>query len=215
MNIKYVGKPFTIPIAEELILELCEGETLEKKVINTRVYHEHHLKKGGAEQVSNASNLKIALQILFRDALNNLKKRGMATNVKKGIWEIMGESSPDTATDELPESCVYVYYYPAYRELADFKGEDKYPCKIGHTERGAGTRIREQVTGMPEHAIEDVIIETDNPRWLEETIRMHLKGKGWHKQDAPGDEWYLINSEIAKQIAELAEDFQKKLDVVS
>ena len=68
---------------------------------------------------------------------------------------------------------------------------------------------------MPEHAIEDVIIETDNPRWLEETIRMHLKGKGWHKQDAPGDEWYLINSEIAKQIAELAEDFQKKLDVVS
>ncbi len=210
---KHAGEPFTVQIAEELILELCEGETLKKEEIIRRVYREHHRKQGGAEYAGSQS-----LDQTFADALDrNLKqRRGLATNegTPHGYWKIYGESSPDDPPDEPREGCVYIYYYPSYRELAELKGEDEWPCKIGRTERDAEQRIREQGTGMPEHATKEVVMHTDDPRSLEQTIRSILKGKNRHIQNAPGDEWYLINSEIAKQVAEAFEEFQKKLDFI-
>ena len=207
---KYVGEPFTDAIAGELILELCKGETLKKAVIMNRVYDEHHVKQGGTEYAGNRREL----QLTFNQGLQKLKKRGLATNEgtgKTGYWKIMGMSSPDTPPDELPESCVYIYYYPAYRKLAQFEKEDKYPCKIGSTGRGADTRIKEQVTGMPEKATRELVIETDDPFGLEQMIHYYLKRMGVHIQEAPGDEWYLINSEIAKTVAETVEGFEKIL----
>ncbi len=220
---KYAGHPFTYPIARELILELYAGETLKKSVIRDSVYTAH-LERDGKEIIDPKQK-----DAYISDALNYLRGKGLATNegTPQGHWKIFGGSPPDDPPDEpravsqpndppkeLPANCVYIYYYPSYRELSELKGEDKWPCKIGCTERGAEKRIKEQVTGMPEHAKEEVVIETSNPLWLESTIRMHLQRKGLHKQDAPGDEWYLINSEIAKEIAELSEDFQKKLDSI-
>ena len=209
---KYAGEPFTAKIAEELILELCKGETLKKVEIRNKVY-EHHIKQGGAEYANPST-----LNQCFNDALNrNLKqKRGLATNedTEYGYWKISGESPPDDPPDEPAEGCVYIYYYPSYKELAEFKGEDKWPCKIGRTGRDAEQRIKEQGTGMPEHATKEVVMHTDDPRSLEQTIRSILKGKNRHIQNAPGDEWYLINSEIAKQVAEAFEEFQKRLDFI-
>ncbi len=205
---KYAGEPFTAKIAAELILELCQGETLKKEKIRDRVY-EHHEKQGGEKYEGSQT-----LNHCFNDALNkDLKqKRGLADNKKRGYWTIFGESPIDDAPEELPESCVYIYYYPSYRELAEFKDEYKYPCKIGYTGRGAEKRIKEQVTGMPENATQELVIETDDPHGLEQMIRYLLKRKGMLKQDAPGDEWYLINSEIAKKVAEFCEDYHKTLD---
>lgn len=207
---KHAGKPFTAEIAEELILELCKGETLQKQDIMKRVYHEHHLKQGGSEHANPKT-----LNQCFNDALNRrLKQRDLTHNPSRGIWAIYGESPHDDPPDEPREGCVYIYYYPSYKELAELKGEDKWPCKIGRTERDAEKRIKEQGTGMPEHATKEVVIETDDPNSLEQTIRSLLKRKGMHIQEAPGDEWYLINSEIAKKVAEAFEDFQKKLDFI-
>ena len=174
---------------------------------------EHHREQGGLEYAGTQS-----LGLTFNDALNrNLKKqRGLATNedTEYGYWKISGEPPIDDPPEEPTEGCVYIYYYPSYRELAQLKGEDKWPCKIGRTERDAEKRIKEQGTGMPEHATKEVVIETDDPNSLEQTIRSLLKRKDMHIQDAPGDEWYLINSEIAKKVAEAFEDFQKKLDFI-
>ena len=36
----------------ELILELCQGETLKKQKIMKRVYQEHYLEQGGLEEIS-------------------------------------------------------------------------------------------------------------------------------------------------------------------
>ena len=207
---KHAGEPFTAKIAEELILELCGGETLEKQDIMKRVYHDHHLKRGGSEYANPKT-----LNQCFNDALNRrLKQRGLANNKSRGNWTIYSESPPDNPPDEPTEGCVYIYYYPAYKELAEFKDEDKYPCKIGSTRRDAEIRIKEQQTGMPERAMEEVVMDTDDPKGLEQMIRSILKRKGMHIQEAPGDEWYLINSEIAKQVAEAFEAFQKSLDFI-
>ena len=207
---KYAGEPFTAQIAAELILELCKGETLKKEKIRDRVY-EYHEKQGGEKYEGSRT-----LNQCFNDALNkDLKqKRGLADNKKRGYWTIFGEPPINGAPEELPESCVYIYYYPSYRELAKFKGKDTYPCKIGRTGRGAEKRIKEQQTGMPEHAKTEVVMPTDDPLGLEQMIRSYLKRKGMYIQDAPGDEWYLINSEIAKKVAKAFEDFQKTLDGV-
>ncbi|RKU11648.1 hypothetical protein C6501_12230 [Candidatus Poribacteria bacterium] len=207
---KHAGEPFTAKIAAELILELCKGETLKKEKIRDRVY-EHHEKQGGEKYEGSRT-----LNQCFNDALNkDLKqKRGLADNKNRGYWTILGEPPSNDAPDEPIEGCVYIYYYPAYKELAELKGKDKWPCKIGRTERDAEKRIKEQGTGMPEHATQEVVIKTDDPNSLEQTIRSLLKRKGMHIQEAPGDEWYLINSEIAKKVAEAFEDFQKKLDFI-
>ena len=65
---------------------------------------------------------------------------------------------------------------------------------------------------MPEHATKELVMHTEDPHSLEQTIRSILKGKDMHIQDAPGNEWYLINSEIAKKVAKAFEGFQKSLD---
>jgi len=207
---KYAGHPFTYPIARELILELYAGETLKRSVIKDSVYTAH-LERDGKEIIDPKQK-----DAYISDALNYLRRKGLATNegTPQGHWKIFGGSPPNDPPDEPRARCVYIYYYPSYRELAELKGEDKWPCKIGRTERDAETRIKEQGTGMPEHAKQEVIIETDDPRGLEQMIRSSLKRKEMHIQDAPGDEWYLINSEIAKKIAEAFEDFQKTLDDV-
>lgn len=208
---KHAGEPFAAKIAEELILELCKGKTLKKQEIMKRVYHEHHLEQGGVEYPK--SN-KSKLDQCFNNALRSLREKGLAdnSNLDHGFWTIYGESPSDNSSDESTDGCVYIYYYPAYRELAELKGEDKWPCKIGRTERDAETRIKEQGTGMPEHATKELVMHTDDPHSLEQTIRSILKGKGMHIQDAPGNEWYLINSEIAKKVAEAFEVFQKSID---
>lgn len=207
---KHVGRPFTVEIAEELILELCEGETLKKSEIMERVY-KHHAEQGGLEYAGSQS-----LGLTFNDALNrNLKqKRNLATNdgTDYGYWKIFGDFPPDDPKDELKKGSVYIYYYPAYKELAELKGEEKWPCKIGRTEREAEKRIKEQGTGMPEHAKEELVITTDDPNSLEQIIRSILKGKNMHIPDAPGNEWFMINSEIAKEVAKAFEEFQKRLD---
>ena len=211
---KYAGQPFTVEIAEELILELCKGKTLKKSDIMDIVYHKHHIEQGGLEYPGSQS-----LGLIFNTALNtNLKqKRGLATNEGKkyGHWKInKGDTTPDDSSDELTEGCVYIYYYPSYRELAERKNEDRWPCKIGRTERDPEKRIKEQGTGMPEHATKEIVMHTEDPHSLEQTIRSILKGKNMHIQDAPGNEWYLINSEIAKKVAEAFEAFQKSLDFI-
>ena len=178
---KYAGKPFTVKIAEELILELCDGETLKRAVIIERVHTKHHLKQGGLEYAGRQS-----LGITFNDALQNLRKRGLSDNnttnsdIPPGHWKIKAESPPDDPLDESTESCVYIYYYPAYKELAEFKGEDKFPCKIGCTGRGADKRIKKQETGMPEQAKKETIMHTDDPHGLEQMISYLLKRNDMH-----------------------------------
>lgn len=198
---KYAGQPFTVEIAEELILELCKGENLKKSVITDRVYYKHHIEQGGLEYAGTQS-----LGHTFNDALNkNLKqKRGLATNegTEHGHWIIKDDTTLDDPPVEQTKGCVYMYYYPAYKELAELKEEDRWPCKIGRTERDPETRVKEQGTGMPEHATQEVVMYTDDPIMLEQIIRFLLKGKNLHIPDAPGNEWFMINSEIAKQVAE-------------
>ena len=152
---KYAGERLTPKMARELILELFEGKTHPKKDMIRRV-DTVHVERGGRLAETKVHPVT--------NALNHLKDSKLANNPNPGdgIWTIFGETA-DEETDDgdstdgvrrigSGNNSVYVYYYPAYRELAESRGEETWPCKIGHSEyQNPIHRIYEQQgTGMPE-----------------------------------------------------------------
>ena len=100
------------------------------------------------------------------------------------------------------DGSVYVYYYPAYQRLAEYENESSWPCKIGHTvEYDPNHRIILQVgTSMPESPETGLIIKTDNPSDLEQSIHGILREFNTHIEDAPGREWFRTNPDQVEEI---------------
>ena len=79
---QYVGKHLTPSIAQELIIELFTGKTVEtQKIIKTvdKIHHE----RGGD---SNKAEFHPAQRVLGK-----MKKAGLAKNPKHGVWHILSE----------------------------------------------------------------------------------------------------------------------------
>ena len=202
---KYSGKRLKMSMARELIIELFKGQTVPKQDIISRV-DKIHLERGG----------KPSENIIHpvTDALNTMKRKELANNPNPGdgIWTIIGETAAeedeeiddsDNSTDEVRRigsgsSSVYVYYYPAYKERAELREEETWPCKIGRSEYANPIhRIREQAgTGMPEKPEIALIIQTNVPEDVEDAIHRLLA----RVPDAPGTEWVLTNPSKVEEI---------------
>ena len=88
-----------------------------------------------------------------------------------------------------PES-VYVFYYPAYKELAELKGQDSWPCKIGKTTGNVYERVIRHGTHLPERSrIAFILKMTDSNLW-ERLPQLILKGRLKDISEAPGREWF-------------------------
>ena len=136
------------------------------------------------------------------NALNWLKDKNLANNPNPGdgIWTIIGETNDngDNGNDGVRRigsgnKSVYVYYYPAYKERAELREEDTWPCKVGYTEYANPIhRIYEQPkTAMPEKPEIALVIRTDQQTELEDAIHQLLDSD--HIPDAPGTEWFMTN----------------------
>ena len=195
-------------IVEALVLENFIGETIKREAIVDKVKLEYSGRYGEED----ISKVRGVVQVV----LTGLKERGLASNegTAHGEWEIFGEA-PTSGSDDI--GCVYFYYYPAYKELAEHKGEDRYPFKIGSTKNvDPEPRVEEQGTAMAEQPKIEVVIPTENHKALEQLIHSILKKKqDIYIEDAPGKEWYRISPVIAKKIKEAFEDFKKNLDFES
>jgi hypothetical protein len=149
---RYRGQPLTAAIAKGIVRELAgDGEPFRRQDMVRRVA-EAHLSRGGKS--ARAGNTVSAI----KKALTALKEEGAAENPSSGFWRILTadrrdgtlivpEGSPEgaapagadqTAPEPAPEveigegsSAVYVYYYSAYRRLAEERGEASWACKIG------------------------------------------------------------------------------------
>ncbi len=200
---KYHGKTFTREIASEIIVKIYTGkspvnrETIQKTVLE---YH----KKGGGFPPENEEHLS---WIILR-ALSYLRTRRCATQMDRFSdisWRIHRE---DVHYDErdYPKTLgkgsesVYLYYYPTYKQEAKSKKQRFWKCKIGCTTRNSNQRIKEQVTGLPEHPITALTIETDEAITLEKKIQDILKILGKHVTDAPGTEWFCTSPSQVESI---------------
>lgn len=94
---------------------------------------------------------------------------------------------------------VYLYYFPAYRELAELKGEPYFRCKIGMTTKGVERRFGKPFsTDAPELRYVAIRIRTDFPEDVERYFHSALKSAG-RQCSTYGREWFMTNpAEVLK-----------------
>ncbi len=95
--------------------------------------------------------------------------------------------------------CIYMYYMPTYKELAELKGESVWPCKIGKTGVFAADRIKDQgaTTAFAETPVLALVINTNHASMLERVIHSSLSILNL-KLNGPGSEWYSTSPEIVE-----------------
>lgn len=209
---QYSGKRLTMTMARELIIEFFEGQTVAKQDMIRKI-DQVHLERGGKLSENKVHPVT--------DALNVLKRKELANNPNPGdgIWTIFEETADEGIDDVDDEngdesddgvkyigsgdSSVYVYYYPAYKELAESRGEETWPCKIGHSVYPNPIhRILEQArTGFPEKPEIVLVIQTNQPKEVEDAIHSLLDSD--HMPDALGKEWFITNPSRVEKIYQI------------
>ena len=203
---KYAGKTLTPNVARELIQELFAEQTVQKQEI-MKVVDKTHLERGGLPARAKFPPVTMAL--------TEMKKAGLATNPSQGNWLIFSipqnDDSVDVEQDDLkPEKIigsgkqsVYLYYYPAYKHLAESQAEEVWACKIGMARSDPINRILSQTrTALPEYPKVGLIINTDESSLMEGIIQDILRLLHRQKQDAPGNEWFITSPSEVEQIYE-------------
>lgn len=190
-NYRYTGQFLTPGVDAELIIELFAGQTVATQDIKRSVDQEHRNRGGLPSQAKRHHPVALALSMELRPA-------GRAKSISHGNWQIFSnpqvneDGSPGITTESANtqsakiigtgESSVYLYYYPTYCRLAMSEGKSVWPCKIGMAGYGAEIRVHSQVgTALPESPEIGIIIQTDEPELLEQTIQNILKLRGKHK----------------------------------
>ena len=103
---------------------------------------------------------------------------------------------------------VYVFYYPAYRELAALKGQNSWPCKIGRTVGSVYERVISRGTLLPERPRIAFVLNVPHSKEWEKLLQLILKARLQDISEAPGQEWFNTTPEkILKIIRSLIESW--------
>lgn len=209
---KYKNLELTPAIFKELLIELFDGKQFQR-VDAIRMIIEHHINNGGICE----KNEYIGT---FKKATNNLKENGII-NCGYGVWRLNYKEKDTTvfvreksvekikADEEFGKGqyAVYVYYYDVYKELADLKEEENFPCKIGRTDRDPLQRIISQSgTCYPEKPHIALLFYCENSSNLENVFHSVLKKRNKWIEDAPGIEWFNTNIKEIKEIYNFVEN---------
>jgi len=92
--------------------------------------------------------------------------------------------------------CVYVYFNPNDRVLAELQGRDVWECKVGRTSSsdathrilGQGTR-----TALSRLPVIGLVIRTEDSAALERALHSSLRLLEADVPDSPGSEWFLTS----------------------
>ena len=204
---QYAERPLTPGIAQNLIIELFAGQTAQKQDI-MRIVDETHRERGGLPPRAKFNN-PVTL------ALYNMRREGLVENPSQGYCLILSTTQEDDNVDSEPDNLapekiigsgkqsVYLYYFPAYRRLAELQSEEVWACKIGKAKNDPLIRISSQTrTALPEYPAVGLVIKTNEFTLMETTIQNILKLQGKHKQDAPGKEWFITSPSEIEQVYE-------------
>lgn len=101
---------------------------------------------------------------------------------------------------------VYLFYYPAYRDLAFYNDVTQWPCKIGRSTIDPITRISQQLnSSSPELPVIGAVFQCDDSQELEATIHHYLKLHHRFFHHPFNQEWFNTNpDEIVSVVKTLA-----------
>ncbi|MCG2623002.1 GIY-YIG nuclease family protein [Arthrobacter sp. I2-34] len=216
-----------VPLTPKLMASLARS-VLDEPVFRRRALEkvqEYHLARGGAP-AKTAFTLLVRKAVIFLARAQLIEpagvhgwwrwreRPGVPASLKPAFapgTEPAGElevASVDVAGEETNEGegsgCVYVYYFPSYKELAGLRKEARWPVKVGMTSaRDSRVRVaNQQGTAMPEAPVVAYAWLTDTPRKLEQTLHAILSLRGLQLADAPGAEWFLSSPNEVKAIVD-------------
>ena len=222
------GIPLTGKIAQSHLQEMMEPGEVYKREELVRLVDAYHEENDGAPTNAKQSEGPV------KKALAILKARGIVENPASGQYRMSSDRqgpslsglTQDPGVVDQPEVVaapaeraeimlgdgaeqVYGWYLPAYRELARSKGEDRFPVKVGRTERTAEQRISESAgSTAPERPVLGLLLRVDDSTTWERFIHSSLTLDGRRLPDAVGNEWFSTN------LAELRDLVETKLAAI-
>ena len=155
------------------------------------------------------------------DLTKILRNKGLLKNLGYGQWLFKSEANetsleldsyvtkeedsqiPIDETLGTGNETVYVYYYDAYRQLAETRGQKHWPCKVGMTSQQTISRIFSQTgTAYPESPHIAIEFKCNDAKGLENVFHSVLSFRKRKVESAPGNEWYYTTLEELKEIFE-------------
>ena len=226
--------PFVRPVVRRIIERLFSEKDLWKSgELVDRVVQAHRDVGGSVVPNPNFTIIR---------ALNDLKSDGLVTSPGHGWWRwtrASADGSPiseEQAIDAIspvdeeindiepairPEKevgngpeCVYLYFNPNDRRLAELEGRDVWECKIGRTssrdaiQRIWGQGIRTSLSHLPTVGL---VFRTDDSSALEKALHSSLRLVGAEVPDSPGNEWF---STSPARVEAWYESFQRALATI-
>jgi hypothetical protein len=210
------GLPFARPVVRKIVEDLFRAQAQWKTQVLVDRVVQLHRDRGG----SMAANPKTVIGRILVD----LKADGQISNLAHGWWRWTGSAAQDgsvvedlgpnasapedEAMDELDESlrpekeigsgteCVYLYFNPNDRRLAELEGRDVWECKIGRTSssdaisRILGQGVRTALSRLPTVGI---VLRTEDSAALEQALHSSLRLLEAEVPDSPGIEWFLTS----------------------
>ena len=99
------------------------------------------------------------------------------------------------------EQSVYGWYLPAYRILANIRGEEHFPMKVGQTTNTSPlARMTNHIGTAPEKPVLGFVLKIDHAEVLEKWLHIELTQRGRYIADAVGREWFRTNPEELRHI---------------
>ena len=208
--------PFVRPVVRRIIERLFSEKDIWKSgELVDRVVQVH--RDAGGSVVPNPN-------VTIIRALNDLKSDGLVSSPGHGWWlwtRASSDGSPipeEAATDAISADdeeingiepairterevgngleCVYLYFNPNDRRLAELEGRDVWECKIGRTSsRDAMQRIWSQGirTSLSHLPTVGLVFRTDDSSALENALHSSLRLVGAEVPDSPGNEWFITS----------------------
>ena len=110
--------------------------------------------------------------------------------------------------------CVYLYFNPNDRRLAELEGRDVWECKIGRTgsrdaiQRILGQGIRTALSRLPTVGL---VLRAEDSAALESALHSSLRLVGAEVPDSPGNEWFITSP---ARVEAWYESFQNSLAAI-
>jgi hypothetical protein len=210
------GLPFVRPIVRKITEDLFHEQSQWKSGALVDRIVELHRERGGLPVADPSSMIKRVLQ--------DLKDGGFVIAPGHGWWRWTGAStevhcipeepvintttSVDQVIDDFEPSirpdkevgagaeCVYLYFNPNDRRLAELEGRDVWECKIGRTSscdaihRILAQGIRTALSRLPSVGL---VLRTDDSAALENALHSSLRLVGAEVPESFGNEWFMTS----------------------
>jgi hypothetical protein len=209
------ASPFVRPVVRQIIEGLFREQSQWKSGDLVDRVVQSHRARGGSVVPNPNFTIRRVLQDLRNDGLVIAPGHGwwrwtgssadgpipeeQATDTTASVDDAINDFEPINRPDKevgAGSECVYLYFNPNDRRLAELEGRDVWECKIGRTgsrdaiQRILGQGIRTALSPLPSVGL---VLRAEDSAALESALHSSLRPVGAEVPDSPGNEWFITS----------------------